>query len=359
MSAPTLTKRQIQQTLRKGNSKQTSKTVLSNPYNKQWPTVQDDVQQEILHRLISTLKSLDIARPKSCKKRKKTEDTEKDTVLPVDEEKQSIRKQLLFGVNQVTRGLEKDEVRLVMTCRSAQPVIITRHMIGLSSLRGCPAICINDLNKSLCEVMNMTSAVAVAFKKKTETGDPSVFDDLVEFVVKNAPEITLPWLAGNSGDISNTELVETGTADAQNRCCDQDMKEVAVAESDPGNISHNASKDKEKSHVIQTSVPLTESSVEKRSDKVPTDSFISHKKQADKTPVDYSRFYVYKSEATTSMKKWPEFLKFSSDPEESVDYKSVDYKNVTINESTDYKKVSVKRIPSNPERKKKKRKLKK
>ncbi|XP_021356342.1 ribonuclease P protein subunit p38-like isoform X2 [Mizuhopecten yessoensis] len=167
MSAPTLTKKQIQQTIRKGNSRPVVKTALSSPYNIQWPTVQEDVQEEILQRLLSTLKSLDIARPKSRKKKKKnkTEETEKDTAMPVAIETLRNRKQLLFGVNQVTRGLEKDEVRLVISCRSAQPVIITRHLIGLAALRKCPAICVSSLNKSVSKVMNMTSAVAIGFKR--------------------------------------------------------------------------------------------------------------------------------------------------------------------------------------------------
>ncbi|XP_033760097.1 ribonuclease P protein subunit p38-like isoform X1 [Pecten maximus] len=358
MSAPTLTQKQIQQTIRKGNSKQATKTALSNPYNIQWPTVQDKVQQEILQRLISTLKSLDIARPKSYKrKKKKTEDSKKDSVLPRDEERQAIRKQLLLGVNQVTRGLEKDEVRLVIVCRSAKPVIITQHLIGLASLRRCPAICINDLNKAVGEAMNITSAVAVGFKKISKDADPSVFDDLVEFTTKHTPEITLAWLPESSGD---TLKMETRLEEMDTTTKDESRNTLHVEDTS----DHSVKNESTNLSCIENSDIRTEPADLDIGEKFFKDS--SHNvrsriKPADQTKMDYSHFYVYKSLATNKEKKWPEFLRFSSEPEESVEYK-----NMTVQESlknpqqhsVKYEKVSVQRIPANPDRKKRKRKLK-
>ena len=73
------------------------------------------------------------------------------------------RSQIVFGVNSVTKELEKDNLQLVVTCKSANPPILTKHLIGLSETRKCLAICLNGLNKVLSDIVNMGS-IAIGLK---------------------------------------------------------------------------------------------------------------------------------------------------------------------------------------------------
>lgn len=289
-----------------------------------------------------------------------SDDSKTDTVKPVDEGKQAIRKQLLFGVNQVTRGLEKDDVRLVITCRSAQPVIITRHLIGLASLRKCPAICISDLNKSVCEAMNLTSAVAVGFKKTPEGREPHVFDDLVEFITKHVPETSLPWLHESSTTRSDMETSVSQTAASVDVKCQTSVCEIEASDKSGKNGSADVIRNKSSEGELRE---MTESPIQESSHKHVTDIVKSYAKPGHQSKVvDYSHFYVYKSEVLKPKSEWPEFIQFSSEPSMDI----IDYKDMACGKgignpnqiSVKYENVSVQRIPPNPDRKKRKRKLK-
>ena len=74
------------------------------------------------------------------------------------------RKDLYLGLNKVTKGLEKDELRLVLVCKSAEPKFITSHLIGLSAVRNCHSMQVKDLSKTMSQILNISSALAVGFK---------------------------------------------------------------------------------------------------------------------------------------------------------------------------------------------------
>ena len=70
----------------------------------------------------------------------------------------------MIGINAVTRALEHGQVRLLLVDRDSQPPLLTRHLIGLSALHGCPAIWISKLTKVLGPRLDVTSLVTLAFK---------------------------------------------------------------------------------------------------------------------------------------------------------------------------------------------------
>ncbi|KAK3749959.1 hypothetical protein QZH41_013855 [Actinostola sp. cb2023] len=118
--------------------------------------------------------------------------TEADKTLKNQlKEKQDMRKCLVVGINEVTRGLEKDELALVLVCRSVKPRLMTDHILLLAATRQTPTLGLQDLGQVLAPLLHCKKAAAVGFKKQRPI---TVFDSLVEIITQKVPEITVPWL---------------------------------------------------------------------------------------------------------------------------------------------------------------------
>lgn len=75
------------------------------------------------------------------------------------------RTQLVFGVTEVTRGLEKGMLRLVVVDRSS-PWQLHRHLAQLSVVRGCPAVALDRMSDMLSSFVSVTRMCALGFKVK-------------------------------------------------------------------------------------------------------------------------------------------------------------------------------------------------
>ena len=74
------------------------------------------------------------------------------------------RKKICFGINEVTKGLEKDQLRLVLVCQSCKPEMFTQHLIGLAASRNCAASVISNLSLTLCPLLKLSSLLALGVK---------------------------------------------------------------------------------------------------------------------------------------------------------------------------------------------------
>ncbi|CAI9539623.1 unnamed protein product [Staurois parvus] len=79
-----------------------------------------------------------------------------------------IRKHLAIGINEVTRALEKNEVHLVIVCKSAKPQMIIQHVPELSASRGVTACLLPRLSENVAPVLGLKSVLALGFKKTSD-----------------------------------------------------------------------------------------------------------------------------------------------------------------------------------------------
>ena len=69
----------------------------------------------------------------------------------------------MFGVNAVTRSLEKRDTSLVLVDGGAQPPIITKHLVELCMINRVPGAQIQQLS-SIGDVVGLRSVTCLAFK---------------------------------------------------------------------------------------------------------------------------------------------------------------------------------------------------
>uniref|UniRef100_A0A8B9CHH0 Uncharacterized protein n=1 Tax=Anser brachyrhynchus TaxID=132585 RepID=A0A8B9CHH0_9AVES len=121
--------------------KTTVKTCLDNPFDIQWKTIDGDSMHFILQTLEERIKQIGLKKVEAPRKKKRssTKKTERkcdakcdaSNELPTEEETEgnrqapgwtdiSIRRQLAIGVNEVTKALEKNELLLLLVCKSAK-----------------------------------------------------------------------------------------------------------------------------------------------------------------------------------------------------------------------------------------------
>ncbi|KAM4706358.1 ribonuclease P protein subunit p38 [Rhinophrynus dorsalis] len=198
-----------------------AKTTLNNPYDTDWNLVVGDDMQFILKCILDKfeqvgLKKIEITtKVKKPKKPKKTKKNAKGKKKKVTENKSSelqdsketqtevaerpgwtrsdIRKQLAIGVNEVTRALEKNQLLLVLVCKSAKPPMITKHLIELSASRSVPACQLPRLSENIGPALGLKSVLALGFKK-----DSDVFLEEVKAVTPRVPPLNVSWLEGAS-----------------------------------------------------------------------------------------------------------------------------------------------------------------
>lgn len=76
----------------------------------------------------------------------------------------NFRRKICFGINEVIKGLEKDQMRLVLACQSCKPEMLTQHLIGLAATRNCPATIISNLSTTLCPILKISTLMALGIK---------------------------------------------------------------------------------------------------------------------------------------------------------------------------------------------------
>lgn len=218
------------QALKRGSIRKTRplvvKTSLNNPYVISWSTLEREDIHFILQTLEDKFKSVGLQKIED-KKRKKTALLKKqrcgpDVEISEDAEEPDgdlqvsgwtpahIRKQLLIGVNEVTRALERNELLLVLVCKSVKPAIITSHLIQLSLSRTVPACQVPQLSERIAPIIGLKCVLALGFRKNTMD-----FADEVRAIIPRVPSLNVPWLPDRTQD--PTDSLETEPLEKQDR----------------------------------------------------------------------------------------------------------------------------------------------
>ncbi|NXS84083.1 RPP38 protein, partial [Erpornis zantholeuca] len=191
-------------TLRKAK-KTAVKTCLDNPFVFQWKTIDGEDMHFILETLEERIKHVGLKKIESSRKKKRsiTKKTERKcdagtSELPKEETEShrqkpgwtdvSIRRQLATGVNEVTKALEKNELLLLLVCKSAKPAMITSHLIELSASRATPAGQVPRLSETIAPLLGLTSILALGFKKQCDK-----FTEAVAAIIPKIPALEVPW----------------------------------------------------------------------------------------------------------------------------------------------------------------------
>ncbi|XP_015666689.1 ribonuclease P protein subunit p38 [Protobothrops mucrosquamatus] len=188
-------------------SKQIVKTSLNNPYIPQWCTLPGEDMHFVLQALEEVMKQIgfkkieDRKRMKSTSRKRQKEEERCNLPSKFHEDKETddpkacgwsdvqIRNQLAIGINEVTRALEKNELCLVLVCKSAKPALLTSHLIPLSASRAIPAGQVPRLSVTLAPVLGLTSVLALGFKRTAD-----VFAKVLEIIIPRIPNLDLPWM---------------------------------------------------------------------------------------------------------------------------------------------------------------------
>lgn len=277
--------------------------------------VEESKEKDIVDKLKQCLEKFSV--PKKIPKQK---DAERECIL---EKKKQLRSQVVFGVNDVTKSLEKDLLRLVLSCSSVDPLLLTKHIVELAATRNCAAICVNNLNEILMNTINFRSA-AIGFLKATENMGND-FVDFFEFVSS-----AIPSLHQDERDKLSSVVLHTPDSNKEtNNCLPEEKAKLLNTEQDKSmEITHE------------------------------NDDNDETKSEQESEPEDYSRFYVYKKDLPASSFV-PDFLPFVSDSdaqEESEEEVHVKTKKARIlKDLEEYQSVSVGKMKQNENKKKKKK----
>lgn len=85
-------------------------------------------------------------------------------VTPTPEEAAVKRSQLVIGVNEVTKSLERGVLRAVVVCLSVRIPLLHEHIQFLSATRGVPCIGVHGASEAVARVLGIKSARAIGLK---------------------------------------------------------------------------------------------------------------------------------------------------------------------------------------------------
>lgn len=187
------------------------KTSLNNPYVISWSTLEREDVHFILQTLEDKFKSIGLQKIEDKKKKKPfgkkqscSPDVETSEGLKEEHDENvkvsgwtptHVRKQLVIGVNEVTRALERNELLLVLVYKSVKPAVITSHMIQLSISRTVPACQVPQLSQRIAPVIGLKCMLALGFRKNTMD-----FAEEVRAIIPRVPSLHVPWLQDRTQD---------------------------------------------------------------------------------------------------------------------------------------------------------------
>jgi len=164
----------------RNNSKKSrvpNKHFLLEPFNFVWPQLDKGAASFILSQFVKYILSVS----------EKSETNKSNKSIKFVQS--FLKKQLVFGVQQVTKELERGNLSLVFVCKSASD-IVTRHLIALSALKQVPSAGIHDLSVKLAPLLGFKSLITFAVRKEaTDEGIVRVS----ESVKDKLKPINYPW----------------------------------------------------------------------------------------------------------------------------------------------------------------------
>ncbi|CDQ85058.1 unnamed protein product [Oncorhynchus mykiss] len=195
-----------------------AKTSLNSPYRLQWSPLQSDDVHFILDTLKSKLSATGLEKKEVKgfrqwgKKRNKNPPTGHDSVaeppqITLDTQgwtDVAARRQLAIGINEVTKALEKNQLRLVLVCKSVKPPHMTSHLIALCRTRGVAACQVPRLSESVAGLLGLKCVLALGFRQGDRNEDPT-FSDTVEAIVPRVPALQVAWIPSPTSETGEGE----------------------------------------------------------------------------------------------------------------------------------------------------------
>ncbi|KAI5092341.1 ribonuclease P protein subunit p38 [Silurus meridionalis] len=192
------------------------KTCLGNPYDLKWKPLEKGQARFILKTVTEKLSSLDLRKQhgkvfrkwRRKRKDKKENQESMDTAEPTQKSDERcwtdkrLRNELAIGINEVTKGLERNELGLVLVCDSVKPAHMTSHLISLSQTRAVPACQVPGLSAGLAGALGLGSVLALGFKRQSGT-----FADTVEALAAKTPPLAVAWVPPGA-HVSESKRVE-------------------------------------------------------------------------------------------------------------------------------------------------------
>lgn len=188
-----------------------TKSSFTSPFTPKW----SPLPQEDMHFILKTLKDklvsmglekreVKVFRPWRKKKELKSASPSESVVQvsPDVDRKDSpkngwtdvaARRQLAVGINEVTKALERNQLKLLLVCKSVKPKLMTDHLITLSGTRGVPACQVPRLSQSVAEPLGLKSVLALGFRQCASRED-DVFTDTVDAILPRVPSLDVAWL---------------------------------------------------------------------------------------------------------------------------------------------------------------------
>lgn len=187
------------------------KTSFNSPFTPTWsPLPQND-----MHFILKTLKDkitstglekkeVKVFRPWRKKKDQKAPPTS-EPVLQVSQDTDSqdapkngwtdvaTRRQLAIGINEVTKALERNQLKLLLVCKSVKPKHMINHLITLSATRGVPACLVPRLSQNVSESLGLKSVLALGFRQ-CASKEEEIFTDTIEAITPRVPPLDVAWL---------------------------------------------------------------------------------------------------------------------------------------------------------------------
>lgn len=221
-----------------------AKTSFTSPFTSKWsPLPQEDMHfilNVLKDKLVSTgleKKEVKVFRP--WKKKKKKDQKPAATSEPqVSQEAQvqdspkngwtdvATRRQLAIGINEVTKALERNELKLLLVCKSIKPAHMSNHLITLSVTRGVPACQVPRLSSSVSELLGLKSVLALGFRQ-CASKDDEAFADTIEAIRPKVPSLDVAWLHGVAPEdpVDMEEEEEAGGKKGQKRKLETESEE--------------------------------------------------------------------------------------------------------------------------------------
>lgn len=94
--------------------------------------------------------------------------SEKESSSPANNAEISAEKrsQFLVGLKEVTKALEKGELRAAVLCLSAKPPLLHQHIQILTATRGVPCIALHGLSDVIAPLLGLRSALIIGLKAR-------------------------------------------------------------------------------------------------------------------------------------------------------------------------------------------------
>lgn len=117
------------------------------------------------------------------------------------------RRQLAIGINEVTKALERNELKLVLVCKSVKPKHMTNHLIALSVTRGVSACQVPRLSQSVSEPLGLKSVLALGFRR-CSSKEEEIFTDTVDAIKPRVPLLDVAWLQSAAATLTPKDLAD-------------------------------------------------------------------------------------------------------------------------------------------------------